>query len=85
MRETAQQRSARLVREGRIENVEFLLDHESNGHAIAKRAGFPTTATAMNSLRRWGRYDLARRLGAAAREGDPYDPTSKVRSLETCS
>lgn len=51
-----------VQREARIENIEWLLTYDRNAEAVATRSGFTNAATAVRSLQRWGRHDLANTL-----------------------
>lgn len=78
MKRTAAQRAEdeRRDRDARIEDVEFLLQHEGNASDIIRRSGYPTLGAAQIALRRAGRHDLSRKLGSLGATGDPYNDHS---------
>ena len=76
MSSSAQKQEYQRIREARLEDVEFLLQHEGNAQSIIRRTGFVSVQHATNYLRRHGRPDLARKIGTLGAPGDPYDDKS---------
>ena len=56
----------------RLENLEWLIQYDTNAEAVARRAGFTNATTAVRMLQRWGRHDLATTLHRYASTDDVY-------------